>query len=325
MKINFFSKNNTKRRNPPERGNENMFMDDTNNSYSWTRKKHKLFSKRLDFAKFKIKTDDKSKKWFFGLVLIVLLTLIISFLFKGAYFQVSKFEVTSLDWISNIDFAYKVVNDFAYENIFTFKEKAFISEIKNIQPNLKKISVNKWFPNTLKVELESFLPVYQTFINGKNYLILENGSFVPLDKQNETIGVLNIYNMDFGVSWNLSYKKPMSSEILNNIKYVSEWIAIVTPDVKIEEMNLFLENRELHLKVNDTILIFDLVGDLKSKLLSYEIFFNKSQTWDEVYVDLRLEERFDICPREPENIYENQEMLEKACMERLKQIYEYNF
>lgn len=301
-----------------------MFREETN-TYESTRKKHKLFSHKMKFANVKLDTCKSSKMWI--LVILTVLSFIFSaiFFFKSSYFAINDFNPERQDPYTNIDLVYKAVDKYVYQNIFSFNKSAYIEDIVEFQPNIKNVEVIKTFPRSITTKVYSYAPIYKTEFDWKGYLILENGSFVPYDIEKEELPLINIKNLNLDYTGRLSYVKILNKDDLLKINYLLSWVDLIAPDIEISEINYFVTNKELHIKWDETYFIFDLVWDLRDKMLAFEIFYNENITWDETYVDLRIKDRFDICPRMPENMYENLNDLKKSCLENLKQIYEYNF
>lgn len=74
----------------------------------------------------------------------------------------------------------------------------------------------------------------------------------------------------------------------------------------------------------NTLYLFDLVWDLNDELFSFEIFYDNTFSWEETYVDFRIKDRYDICPRTPGQ-YESITKLKEDCGKILEKIYDYNF
>ena len=319
----FFKKKNTlQRRRTPSKGTHNMFKEESQAISK--RNRFRIFAKKLTKHNIKFDTDSNSKKWFILIILVFLLMWFFSFAFKSSYFSLKNPSVLRQDPYVNNDIAYNVVSEFMWENIISLNKNVFAEKIKESQPNIKDVHIKKKYPDWVEIKLYSFDPVYKTTYDNIDYYILENWVFVPIESL-EDIKTLNIYNIDLSSYDFLPYTEVISEDNLKKINYLYSWLTLLDPAFLDAELNYFVKNKELHLELWKTFYIFDLVWDLDNKLLAFEVFYNNTKSGNEAYVDLRIKDRYDICPREPKDIYEDAAELEKSCYDRLETIYNYNF
>lgn len=322
MKFNFFKKD--KKKTPIPKSTHNMFKEEKPKEHK--RKTFKFFSKKIYNKTYDIVKKDKF--WVKNIIYIVspIFLFLILFVFsRTSYFNISFVSVERQDPYVNIDLSYKVLNDYIYKNIFSFDKKEYEKDLKYFQPNIKKIEIIKNYPSTLKTKLYSYEPVFQTIIDDKSYVILENWVFVPYKINDEdNLPIINIHNLKLWFSSSFSYSEVIKQDDLDKIRYLIKWVKILDENIKIDEINYFVLNKEIHVKSWNTLYLFDLVWDLNDELFSFEIFYDNTFSWEETYVDFRIKDRYDICPRTPGQ-YESITKLKEDCGKILEKIYDYNF
>lgn len=88
-------------------------------------------------------------------------------LFFSSYFKISpsKVLIQSLNEGIDINIAYRAIEDVYEQNVFFFDEEKLALNIKKYQNNIATISIDRNYPNGLKIILESYPIVYKTTIS----------------------------------------------------------------------------------------------------------------------------------------------------------------
>lgn len=278
------------------------------------RKKRKNIN--IDFSKIKLWWENKKKIIPYFLISIILLIVILIIVMLSPIFKVKYIEITKLDNITNMDIAYKSVEDFRWKTIFNIKEMDVFNKLKNYQDNIRILDLNIQLPNTLKIKIGSFKKIYNVNIEWKNYIILENGSLIPKSKVDEDLNTL-IVEKDFWESMFLDYRNVFDPIYILKIKEIQRVIKDNIIDINIKELKYYENERELHiLTENDVIFIFSLDSsdNIENQIRNLIIFNNESQQIsksDIYYIDLRIQNKIFHCPNENIN----------QCEKNIKSIY----
>ena len=197
--------------------------------------------------------------------------------------------------------------------MLNIKETDILKRLKDYQHNIKDIEIDMVLPDTLKININSYEPIFNTIINDKSYVITENWTLVP-QIHSEKLKELKIIK-DFDKNIFIDYKKILDTEFLTNISLIVNVLKENLIEINISELKYFLTERELHIKTDkDTTLIFNLDSDIKEQIEKVSIF-NKEHINIEkssiIYIDLRIKNKVFYCTNE--NEYQ--------CIKNIKSVY----
>ncbi len=282
----------------------------------WVKFTKKRKNINIDFSKIKLWKNNKQKIIPYFLISIILLIIIWIIITLSPIFKVKYIEITKLDNSTNMDIAYKSVEDFRWATIFNIKERDVFNKLKNYQDNIRILDLKIKLPNTLKMTIGSFKKLYNVNIEWKNYIILENGSLIPKNKIDEDLDTL-IVKKDFWDSMFLDYRNIFEAKYILKIKEIQRVIKDNIIDINIKELKYYENERELHIITkNDVILIFSLdwSDNIENQIRNLIIFNNESEQIsksDIYYIDLRVSNKIFYCPSENIN----------QCEKNIKSIY----
>ena len=279
------------------------------NSIKAHRKKRKLRA-YLNLNSIEI---DKKKLSKFYIVFAAIIPIIIVSLFVSPVFSIKKVNIIKSDSLTDINIAYKSIEDIRGKSIFLLDRKEISKSLESYQKNVKVYDIDIILPDTIKILLWSEKGLFNTKIWEKNYIIVENWVLVP-SKSNKKLKNLKII-------WNiknkpiLDYKKVFEWEYIKNIANLLEWLEKNIIWLKIKLLSYYVLEREIHLFLeNETRLIFDLTENTE-KQVEKIVIFNK-ENFNLVnkrifYVDARIREKIFYCPMEEE----------LTCKNNIKRIY----
>lgn len=257
----------------------------------------------IDFSKIKIWNNNRKKIIPYFLITIFLLIIIWIISILSPIFKIKYIEITKMDNITNMDIAYKSVEDFRWKTIFNIKEIDVFNKLKNYQDNIRILDLNIKLPNTLKIKIGSFKKLYNVNIKGKNYIILENGSLVPKNNIDKELDIITVIK-DFSESMFFDYRNVFEAEYILKIKEIQRVVKDNIIDINIKELKYYENERELHIITkNDVILIFSLnsADSIENQIRNLIIFNNESEQIsksDIYYIDLRIKDKIFYCPSE---------------------------
>ena len=172
--LSFFKKNKRKRaRNSPI---SKVLNTQKNQGSFKCRKKFRLKPAR----KFKIPLI-KVGYYYIGAFLSLLI--ILASLFFGHNFSLQTVDITRQDDLSNIDIAYRAVDEFRGDSLFLLEEQAIKSAILDYQENISEVDLKLLLPDSVRITIASHPAVFNTRIDEKDFLILKNGSLIPKKQQ----------------------------------------------------------------------------------------------------------------------------------------------
>jgi hypothetical protein len=127
------------------------------------------FSKKkvLQFANIVLHNNEKYKYPFLsiGIFLIVACFYILAI---SPYFRIapSKVLIERTDTITDINIAYKSIENIYGESIFFVSESEVANMLASLQKNIKTVSITRLYPNGLKIILQSYQPQFVTTFPG---------------------------------------------------------------------------------------------------------------------------------------------------------------
>lgn len=221
------------------------------------------------------------------------------FAIYGPVFVVKQIEILRQEDITNLNIAYRSVEDIRWKSLFLVNSQDVAEKLKGYQKNIKEVGIKKLLPDTLRISIESYKAVFGVKMNEKTYLVTENGVLVPW-KLSEDIMELKMIDKNEKKTGILDYKQVISPKILTNIRSVFEKLQTNLLTTKITEVYFFPKEREVHLTLeNSTKLIFDLEGDIQDEVKKLLIFHKEQSDLKKVafvYIDLRIKNKIFFCP-----------------------------
>jgi len=312
-----------------------FFKNTVNPSY---KQKNKRDKKKMYFSEIKTTTFKRRKKqlslninkfnyinliiknkYIIYLSILSLLIIWVIILFFSPFTKVQKINIIKKDDITNINIAYNSLDNIRWKSILNIDKSKIKSKLIQYQSNLKNINIDIKLPNSIKISLESYLPLFYTTFNiwelEKKYLILSNWTLIPSSKEITDLKLLNIITNDDSKLANfLDYKQIYSENYINNINIIINKLKENIIDINIEELTYYKIERELHIKTNNSILIFSLDENISNQIEKLVIFNkdykNISKAWI-YYIDIRVKDKIFYCPNEEEY----------TCIQNLKRIY----
>jgi len=247
------------------------------------------------------------------IVIALLFLWILGFIVFWPYFKVQTINIIRQDNLSNINIAYKSLENTRGQHIM-FLDKAWITKnIKSYQENIESVSISRQLPNKLNIDIHSHEPIFNAKVNQKNYIITQNGSFIP-EKENPELKELKIISNKTNTSIP-DYRKTIEQIYINQILEVYDQLTINIIRLQIQDITYFPIERELMINIEgNTTLIFDLSKPILAQVKRLAIFDTeniKVDTPSILYIDLRINDRVFYCTTETEY----------QCIINLKNIY----
>ena len=248
--------------------------------------------------------------YLWGVIVIVWLIL---FAILWPYFQIQTIDISRQDNLSNINIAYKSLENIRGTHIMANDAITIEKSIKSYQENIKDVSVSKDFPDGLNIQVNSYQPIFNTKINKKNFIILENGSFIP-EKEDPTLKNLTILTNKISSSIP-DYKQVIEQEYMNQIRLIYNEIKTNIIRINIVNMTYYPIEREVIVEIDGgTDLIFDLESRITPQVKRLAVFDTENRKIDLpglIYIDLRIQNKVFFCTTETEY----------QCVINLKNIY----
>jgi len=145
-------------------------------SWSFT-KKRSNFNIRINYLEY-FKFFKKNYIPYY-LILWISIIFITIFLVLWPIFTLKYIEIIKKDNITNMNIAYKSVENLRWEKLYKINELDVFNKFKNYQDNIKSINLKIQLPNTIKIEAESYKEVFNVMINNNTYILVENGTVIP--------------------------------------------------------------------------------------------------------------------------------------------------
>ncbi len=269
--------------------------------------KDRTLNKKRKSIKLRFNIKDKFnfiKKTYlpYSLIFFVIIIIIVISLLLSPFFKV-KFIIIKKDNLTNMNIAYKAIDDIRWKSIFSIEEKDLLKRFQSYQENIENIKLNISYPKTLNIEITSFKELFNVYIWWKNYLLLENGSLIPkTNKELETLKVENTFWKNTFLDYKKVYEQKHIKKIQNILKKLKENIIWI----KITSLNFYSVEREFHVEINNfTTIIFSIDDDISvdEQIKNLAIFnkdYKKINKKDIIYIDLRIKNKAFFCDRNSE-------------------------
>ncbi len=259
--------------------------------------------------------DDHRILGYIGVVLILLCVYIFTF---SPYFQISPSKVlieSSSDWL-DINIAYRSIEDIYGKNLFLFDEATVALNLRKYQNNIEKISIDRLYPNGLKIIIEGYPLIYRATITGREnkfWWLSANGVLVPVQK--EKLEWLQSFEIITKI-WEdelLDHKTIIPDIKLSAIIKIVDILKQQWPDLKLWKIRYLTEENEVHLSLeNGGRILFalqdfivmntkkeDIYLNLKNQLLTLKSYIVKNRSILDSdglsYIDVRIPGKLFIC------------------------------
>lgn len=218
-------------------------------------------------------------------------------------FRIKNIEIIRREDITNINIAYRSVEEIRNKSLFLINTKDVAEKLKSYQKNIKEVTIKKDLPDSLKITIESYTWVFFVILNEKNYLITQNGVLIP-GKPSETLSELKFverYKKESGI---LDYKQIYSPTYIASIAALKTKLETNILWATIQETYYFPQEREVHYVLSTgNKLIFDLDGKIDDQVKKLLIFHKEQSDLTKnsiVYTDLRIRGKIFFCTLENE-------------------------
>ena len=144
--------------------------------------KSRKLSRLPSFFASKIQSESSRIRLAFSAVGLLLVSLSLYILVFSGYFNISASHVIieRKDAGSDINIAYKSIEDFYGKSIFLVSGNAVKSVIQELQKNIDTVEVSRLYPNGLKIIIASHPNEFITYIKGMDryYSVTSNGVLI---------------------------------------------------------------------------------------------------------------------------------------------------
>lgn len=276
-------------------------------------KKRKNINININFENY-LKFFKKNYIPYYFIISIIIITSIIIILF-WPFLNIRFIEIIKKDNITNMNIAYKSVEDIRWEKMFNIHEIDIFNKLKNYQNNIKSIDMKMILPNTIKLEIESYKEIFNITLNWNNYILVENGTIIP-SNHSKNLKFLNVIKKIDRNKF-IEYKQIFNPFFIEKINNIINKLEENIVNIKIKNIDYYEVERELHIQIeNDNILIFSLDDDLDyMSQIEKLVVFNKeySSIIDNkiFYIDLRIKNKIFYCDAN----------MSYQCSQNIKSIY----
>ena len=277
---------------------------------TFIKKRRNLSIKNKHLEKLKIFWNNITHYYIFMLVIVLSACIYIIF---WPLFKVKNIEIIKQDNITNMQIAYKAVDNYRWKTILSIEKKDILENLQKYQHNIANIKTNIVLPNTLRIIIDSFKWSFNATINWKTFLITENWTLIPSNYSKDLKEL--IIKKEFDTNKFLDYKKTLETEYIMKMLKIINSLEENIINLKIKELTYYVIERELHIETDkNTTIIFDLNWDFKQQVEKIVIFNKDYMDIDKsviIYIDLRIKNKVFYCTNE--NEYQ--------CISNIKSIY----
>lgn len=292
----------------------------TTPSFKWgislfpIKKKQKKYQKRKKnifqntFKKVNIFWNNSIKSTWL-VVWLILLPVSIFFLFFSSYTSISQINIYREGPLIDINRAYTLLDYLRGKNLINTDNASIVQRLQKSQTSISQIRINKDFPNTLNIYLDSYSTIFQT----ENHYILTNGSIIQ--KENEDFPETRLLYLSTDVSEYVDFWQKLNTTELSQINLLLEELSKNILWFNSAQIFYYIKEREVLIKDSLWIIyIFDLEQNINQqvrRLAIYDTESNSSNRELYSYIDLRISDKIFLCSRD----------LQATCENNLRQIY----
>lgn len=211
---------------------------------------------------------------FIGTFLIAASIYVLGF---SPYFRISPSMVIieRIDSISNINIAYRSIDDIYSSSIFSIDTDSIRDKLIALQKNIKDVTISRLFPNGLKIIIESYKP--QFFVRfpylDKTYVLTSNGILISQKANDANLSTLDLVDASFSEMSFIDYKEGVSSQYMPFILRSRDFFKTVFPSVNISKFTYFKAEREIHIALESgLIILMRVANDVDNQIASLKIY-----------------------------------------------------
>lgn len=202
--------------------------------------------------------------------------------FFSPYFRISpsKVIIERLDSITDINIAYKSIEDVYGTSILGVETSKVLEELTALQKNIKHVKISKLFPNGLKIIIESYKPEFFVRFSGseKSYIITSNGILIYQKVNNTNLYFLDLVDPSFTEMSFIDYKEGVGEEFMPSILRARDTFKVTFPTVNIAKFAYFKAEREVHIALESgLIVLLRTAPDIDNQILSLKIYNDKNK------------------------------------------------
>ncbi len=273
-----------------------------------------------NFFQDKIITGDifKTYAYIMSMIWIILILLSLYIIVFSPYFKISPNQVmveAMTPWV-DIGIAYRSMEGVYGKSIFFLDEADIAKKLKLQLKNIAGVSIDRYYPNGLKVLITAAPILFDTTItgiSGKTWWLSQNGVLIP-QKDLGDIQIkyhLNIISLSFIGDTFLNYKQGIEEHNMAIVARIFEIFSTEWPNMRLARSRYFAGENELHITLESGIrIIFALqddtekhAGTLSKNILNQLVTLrtyitnnpDKLTNNSLVYIDARIPGKLFVC------------------------------
>lgn len=263
-------------------------------------KNQKKFSNYINTFSNNIKLYKYLITWIWVLLIILCSYIIV----VSPYFRISpsKLIIERLDTITDVNIAYKSIEDVYWQSIFLIDKNELKKSLLNYQKNIKNTSIIRLFPNWLKIIIESYSPQFFTQFAGidKKYIVTSNWVLIYEKNIDKILYNLEIVDSNLIEAWFFDYKEWVPEKSMNQIIYTRDLFKQIFTWRNISKFVYFKLENELHINLETwTKIIVELWDNIQSELAMLKYYNDNNSdilsSWNISYVDVRIPNKIYAC------------------------------
>lgn len=263
-------------------------------------KNQKIFSNYINVLNSNFKLYRYLFAWIWGLLVILCIYIII----VSPYFRISpsKLIVERLDTITDVNIAYKSIENIYGQSIFLIDKNAIKKSLLNYQKNIKDVSITRLYPNWLKIIINSYGPQFFTQFAGidKKYIVTSNWVLIYEKNIDKILYNLEIVDTNLIEAWFFDYKEWVPENTMKKIIYTRDLFKQIFTWRNISKLVYFKLENELHINLETgTKIIVELSDNIKNELAILKYYNDDNadilSSWNIVYIDVRIVNKVYAC------------------------------
>lgn len=211
-----------------------------------------------------------------------LIALSVYIMFFSPYFKISPSRVIieRLDSITDINIAYKSIEDVYGESIFSLDTHSIVRKLTGLQKNIKHAEITRLFPNGLKIIVESYKP--QFFVrfkeSEKSYILTSNGILIYQKVNDSGLHFLDLVDPSFAEMSFIEYKEGIPENIMPYVIVTRDLFKSTFTATNIAKFTYFRAEREIHITLESgMIVLLRTAADIDKQIMSLKEYNDRNK------------------------------------------------
>lgn len=225
--------------------------------------------------------------------------------YYSPYFDIvpSNVIIESTDGFTDINKAYDSIASIYRKKLYLLDKDSISENLKKDQKQIADVSIDALYPNGVRITITAQKPLALIKTGEKEIplVLSHSGVFMNADRSISDLSMVGQISL---IPSDKERIKPGNTNIdpiaLESLRFIMNYLTIHEWNIvglKIQEITLLEQEREIHCKYEKGSLFFVMNKKIDEQLQNLELFASQNQTWfqNALYIDARVAKRIFVC------------------------------